>query len=311
VIDYKAGKLLGCAWLLVSASLAHAQTMTPEEKAAADALFDGSFTVDDNDPEAHIPSPAQRDAQPIDFGNFLFRLGEKAEAAERRGDQAAVIRYYRALVSAVPEVSTSYAHLCKAYAAAGERAKAERSCELALTKPGVVPADFENYVKLVLAQPEPLRPAQHEKVNTLIEHLKSKQRARNLAWQLDCRFAARLADITRLDGCIAALAEQHASDAISLPFRWKLAMLQHNNSEAARLLQSAGPAGVADTDLRLMEEETQRLLHPPAPAVHSLTTPRTRQLGILVAASVMAVLTALALFWMRRAARSATKSPTA
>jgi tetratricopeptide (TPR) repeat protein len=286
--------------------------MTPEEKVAADALFDGAFSVDENDPEAHIPSLAERNENPIDFGSFLFKLGEKAEAAEQRGDREAVIKYYRALVSAVPEVSTSYAHLCKAYVAAGERAKAERSCELALTKRGVSPIDFENYVKLVLAQPEPLRPAQHEKLNTLIEHLKSKSLTRNLAWQLDCRFASRLADLTRLEACIGALSEQKAADATILPFRWKVAMLQHNYSEAASLVQGAGRAGVTDSDLQPMEEETQRVLHPPAPAVRSgLLSVRTKRVGILVAASLMVVATGLLLLWTRRASRSASKRPTA
>jgi hypothetical protein len=77
------------------------------------------------------------------------------------------------------------------------------------------------------------------------------------------------------------------------------------------LVQAAGRVGVLDSDLQPMEEETQRVLHPAAPAVQGFLTAGTKQLGILAAASLMAVAMGLLLFWMRRAPRSANKRPTA
>jgi hypothetical protein len=295
--------------LLASPRVAQAQTTlqnepheAPSEKREGDELFEGTFEVNDKDPEAHLPSLAARNENPVDFANFLFQLGDKAAAAKQRGDKAAVVRFYRALVAAVPEVSVSYSKLCEAYEDLGDLGKAERSCQLALSKPGARPQDFEHYVKLVLDQPGSLRPAQISNLNILIDHLKAKPSVQTLAWQLDCQIAARLAESSRLEACIGELAQRQVSESIVVPFRWKLAMLQLKFGEAGQLAQAAAQAGVPQAQLEQMDAELQRTLHPPAPPERRILALRPKQLGILIAASV-AVLAAW-LLWARSRSRT-------
>src|SRR4051794_9395254 len=86
-----AGSLLACGLLVSAVSRVCAQPHleTPEEaKRMADALFDSRFAVDDEMPERRIPSAEERNKYPIDFGNFLMALAEKADEAVKKGDHA-------------------------------------------------------------------------------------------------------------------------------------------------------------------------------------------------------------------------------
>ena len=187
--------LAGSLAFALSAGGAPARAQTFEEdKAAGDALFNGDFIVDDVDPEAHVPSAEARSQNPVAFASFLFQLGDKADAAKNRGDNAMVVKLYRALAAAVPEATASYRELCKAYQAVGDLAKAERSCEVALTKRGVTPADFQSYVQLVVSMPGALRPAQVEKLNTIVQHLKTKPSTEAIARELESQIAKRPVD---------------------------------------------------------------------------------------------------------------------
>jgi hypothetical protein len=323
VMDQRRTKLqrlqaTSCLLLAVLAGprVAHAQTtfqnepqQPPSEKREGDELFEGTFEVNDQDPEAHLPSLAARNDNPVDFGNFLFQLGDKAGAAKQRGDKAAVVKFYRALVAAVPEVSISYSKLCEAYEDLGDLAKAERSCQLALSKPGARPQDFEHYVRLVLDQPDTPRAAQITNLNILIDHLKAKPSVQPLAWQLDCQVAARLGESSRLEACIGELAKRKVSESIVVPFRWKLAMLQLKFGEAGQLAQAAAQAGVPQAQLGEMDAELQRTLHPPAPPESRSLALRPKQLAILIAAS-LAVLAAW-LLWARPRSRATSKPPVA
>lgn len=301
---------LGGAITLLFVSLsnglsAHAQT-AEDEQAAADDVFDGQFTVDDADPEAHLPNLEARDKDPVSFASFLFQLGDKAEAAKKRGDTAAVVRFYRALAAAVPEVSASFRELCKAYEAAGEFDKAERSCEVALTKRGVLPVDYERYVKVAVATPGDLREAQIEKLNTVVGHLKTKKATEALAVQLDCEVAGRLGEIARLEACLATLSERAVPEAIRLPFVWRMAMLKHDFSEASRLVDTAATAGVPEPEVVRMQAETHRVMEPPPTrAEKPLFTLRPKQLAIIGAACLVTI--GLTLLLLRRAARSTNK----
>jgi hypothetical protein len=245
----------------------------------------------------------------VDFANFLFQLGDKAAAAKQRGDKAAVVRFYRALVAAVPEVSVSYSKLCEAYEDLADLGKAERSCQLALSKPGARPQDFEHYVKLVLDQAGPLRPAQISNLNILIDHLKAKPSVQTLAWQLDCQIAARLAESSRLEACIGELAQRQVSESIVVPFRWKLAMLQLKFGEAGQLAQAAAQAGVPEAQLEQMDADLQRTLHSPAPPERRIFALRPKQLGILIATSV--AILGMWLLWARARSRTSSKPPVA
>jgi hypothetical protein len=77
------------------------------------------FPIDDADPERAVPTQAQADARPLDFAYYLQDLTERAAAATKRGDHDAAVRYYRALVRAVPNSTVPQEKLRAALEARG------------------------------------------------------------------------------------------------------------------------------------------------------------------------------------------------
>lgn len=292
--------VFAAACLVLSGGARVAAQTYEQDKAAGDALFKegGEFVVDDADPEAHLPSLAAREENPVGFSRLLFQLGDKADEAKQKGDWAAAVRFYRALAAVVPEVSVPFRQLCDAYQHNGEIDKATRSCELALTKRGVEPRDFESYVRLVVSQPGDLTAAQIKNLNTLVEHLQSKQSTAVLAVQLDCEVAGKLRELGHLHACVAELDRRQQPAAVSLPYRWKIAMLENDLARAKQLMESPDAKGVSDEVLQRIQDELQAKAEPAKPSKRSLIAMRPTRIAILVGSTLLVL--AIGLYLTRK-----------
>jgi hypothetical protein len=114
-----------------------------------------AFPVDDADPERAVPTLEQANARPLDFAYFLQELGARAEAAAKRNDRAAQVRYLRALARAVPDSSLPQQQLCDALVEQGKPDEALPACRAALGLPGVRAQDFVRFGALVLSKKSP------------------------------------------------------------------------------------------------------------------------------------------------------------
>src|SRR5690349_18331618 len=77
--------------------------------------FSQLYKINDDNPEANVPTAKDRTANPLEFGYFLQDLLTRAEVAALRKDQAGVIKYYRAVAAAIPEEAKGWSLLCEAY----------------------------------------------------------------------------------------------------------------------------------------------------------------------------------------------------
>src|SRR5262249_27086776 len=117
-------------------ALASEATAAPPEHAMRPGSM-SEWPVDDKDPLKTVPTPAQRDSEPLQFGYHLMDLADKAQDATKRGDHEAAAKFYEAMAKAVPDVSIAFAKMCESYEAAGQREKAITACGIALNKQGV------------------------------------------------------------------------------------------------------------------------------------------------------------------------------
>jgi tetratricopeptide (TPR) repeat protein len=223
------------AALLLVPALAQAQSA----KEDADALFSTKFVIDDANPSRSIPGAAERDAAPIDFAYFLMTLGEKAEAAEKRGEHAQRIGYLRALAAAVPNRSIGFSRLCAAYEDAKEYAEAEQSCGAAITLPGAELDDFARYVRVVFAQERDLSPALVERLKEVAAHVRHEAPSSPVSIDLECQLAVRIKDAVRYRTCSEALQSLPENDVKRVSYSWSWAMAQQDYDEAGALIQRA------------------------------------------------------------------------
>ena len=77
--------------------------------------FSTLFKINDDDPEAQVPTAKDRSGNPLGFGYYVQDLLTRAEVEGKRKNQAGVIKYLRALAAALPEEARSWALLCEAY----------------------------------------------------------------------------------------------------------------------------------------------------------------------------------------------------
>jgi tetratricopeptide (TPR) repeat protein len=197
------------------------------------------WPVDDNDPESSVPTPQRRERNPLQFGYWLMDITYKAAQATRHGDHLAAIKYYKALVKAVPDRSVSFTRLCESYEAAGDQRNAAQTCSLALTRPGVTLQDYSHYFSVVLAKKGPLTDADIDALSKVLQHLREDPVGRDIVDDLDCQLAVRLEDVSRLEACTAALAAKAPNDPRTISFEWALALKHGNAREAAALIERA------------------------------------------------------------------------
>jgi len=244
--------LLGFA--LVSPQRAAAADDPPQKTQHVPKAGDwlSTWPINDSDPESSVPTNAQRDKDPLEYGYWLQDVTLKGEYATKRGDHAAAVKYYRALAKAVPDRAIAFRLLCDQYEALPDMEKATAACGSALLVEGVTVGDYAHYVRLVLAKPGRLTTKDKETLDGVLESMRSSDRSRPAADQLECEIGARTSNVKQLEECTAALAAQAPDDVGTIGFQWALAMARSDFAAASQLVDRATQAGESEEKAQLM-----------------------------------------------------------
>lgn len=224
--------------------------VTPNHEPTPERL--SAFAVDDANPEGHIPTAAQANANPLQFGYFLMDLSGKADEALAAGRPGNAARYYRALARAVPNRSIPFGRLCQALEAAQDRDGALDACRDALGREGVRVEDYARYVRLMLAKTGALTDAERTETSAVIGHLAADPEAKVAAADLSCQVAVRTHDVAGLRACTATLRTAAPNDAKTISFLWALAHETDDRANAGRLTREAERTGVKPEGLETM-----------------------------------------------------------
>jgi tetratricopeptide (TPR) repeat protein len=227
----------------------------PETEPSRDVGSMSQWPVNDNDPVASLPTPKQRDSNPIEYGYHLMDLGDRAEKATERGDHAQAVKYWLAMAKAVPDRHIAFAKACESYEAMGEIDKAAYACHAATVRPGAQVKDFSRYFKLAL-QKKALDPEEVQDLEAVLTHLRGVAGATVVANALNCELGIRMSDVKRLEECAGPLAETAPNDPLAIFSQWYLAVFKKNTAEAERLVGVARASGMSPVDLQRMEKVT-------------------------------------------------------
>jgi tetratricopeptide (TPR) repeat protein len=216
------------------------------------------WTIYDPDPVRSIPTPEQRDADPLEFGYFLMDLSDRAEAALKVGKFKKALPYFDAMAKAVPNRSISYAKLCMCYRAIDDWKSAEEQCSIALQKDGVRVEDFLAYAGLLFEKKSHFGPEETEKITAVIQHVRQQLPTSTLADELQCQLGLKLEDAARLKDCTQRLAASAPTDPKTMTYQWSYAMLRGDTAEAKRIIDHARrTSAIPAAALSKMEESTR------------------------------------------------------
>ena len=237
------------------------------------AISSSLFSINEDDPVKSIPTPEERDKNPLEFGYYLQDMILRGEDALHAKQWDRVAKYYEALARAVPDRAISFSRLCRAYAELGK--DRHRSCQsraamelggamvidhirfvnLTLSKAKLTPADFTNmdrslvHLREHLAQHPPKAAAKPLLPTEVPAKDKQEELPVNmplevevLAWHL----GVRAEDAGRLSTCLTALQSVHAPESVIVPFEWSAAILTKDPSKASAVLARAKSAGLPD-----------------------------------------------------------------
>ena len=256
--------------LLASAKIAAAQAEAPPERVpAGKPMPEGAkdedykwqlsqIRINHDNPEGSLPSPEVRNLHPLEFGYFLQDLASEAAYAERRGDDRAALKYWRAIAKVVPDSAGGFSKACKAYYRLGEFDSARDYCSRTLNLPGVTVGDYALYGELMTSKPGKPTPLDVEDVSAVIKHLRATDGGALLAEQVECQLGIQIEDVKRLDRCTKALAKATPNDPQTLIFQWSYAMLRKDFGEAKRLVQALKKTSVKPEAIAKMAEATSK-----------------------------------------------------
>jgi predicted Zn-dependent protease len=221
------------------------------------------YPIDEEDPESRVPTTKQRDRNPLEFGYFLQDLLSGAEMAQKAGAYHAVVRYYRAVVKAVPDRAKGWSKLCEAYAVVNDHERAAKASSYALDLPGTEMQDFTRFVHETLLKPGELSADDRAKIATALEHLEKQPDPTPPAFavaanHLRCETAVKAKDGKMLEACTAVLARHAPNDPKTVVFEWTLAVQRGHTEAAGRLLDRARQLKVPAENVERMEAATYR-----------------------------------------------------
>lgn len=241
------------------ASPAHAESEPAD--ANAPVLNDqgglSKWPIDDRDPSKTLPTPEQRDHDPLNFGYHLMDLAEKADQAIKRQDYAQAARYYEAMTKAVPDATVGFRRACEMWEKAGDLDRALTFCSAALGTQGVDLPVYERFARLMLAKPT-LTKLQVEDLSEVIKHLRTQPGAEHAALKIQCELGVRTEDVARMQDCANEMARVAPNDGQTLVYQFALAIKTTNLKEADRLLGRAKAVGVKPEGIKKMEETIAR-----------------------------------------------------
>ena len=289
--------------ILVSSMLALALTLVlgPPRAARATGIepLSTQFHINHADPGSTVPSDAEKNAKPLEFGYYLQDLIAFAMAADKAGDHLGAARYYRAFAKAVPDESIAFQKLCQSLQKAGRREEAMAACRDALGRPGIDVDDYVRYTTLVLAKQGPLTKDERDDLEDIVAHLRKAPATRAAGIHLQCELAMHVSDLPLLQQCSGELAALAPDDPKTISFQWAAAMRAGNRAEARRLVERARVNGMKPAGLQKMEQATA--------ALDAGFPGRAMKAGAVVVTVFGAALLAL-LAWRRRGPRQAAAS---
>jgi tetratricopeptide (TPR) repeat protein len=238
--------------LVVLASLALSTPAGAEQRWLSD-----KFKINDKDPESSVPSGDQLQGDPLQAGYLLQDLIAKAETASKKGDHAAAVKFYAAILKLVPKRALGASKMCDEFEALGNVVQATNACGLALGLEGVTTKEFVHFVHLVMRKPGPLSTNEGLALKNVINHVKEDPEGLVLGNELECQVAIRMSDVARLSECSAALAAVAPNDSTTLMYEWDLALRQRQFKLADELLARAQAAGLKEDDLARMRQVTR------------------------------------------------------
>jgi len=212
-------------------------------------------SVDDDNPDQSVPTPEQRDADPVEYGYFIMDLGDHAEWAIKKGDHKKAARLYRALVKAVPDMSIGYVKACEQYELANDVPSAIQFCAGALSAKGVTLADYSHYARLTLAK-KALTPADISTLDSVVGHLEEDPKTTSVALDIQCTLGAHEGDLKRLEDCAPKLSAIAPDNPKSLFYQWALAIQKKDYATAERFLARAKAKSPAGAQVAQMERAT-------------------------------------------------------
>lgn len=252
------------------------------------------FAIDDENPEASVPSAAQRDEDPIQYGYFIMDLGDHAEWAIQKDDHLKAARLYRALAKAVPDASVGFTKACEQFELAGDLNEAKNLCAAALTVKGASLADYGHYVRLVLSQKKVPAP-ELANLDAAVKHLTANDATRSAGLEIECTIGAHEADRARLEHCVPRLLAEAPGGFKPLYYAWALAITKHDYAAAEHLVEKLRKASAAaPDDVKKIEKATLEAMPAWRKGLHAF---RDWRVGALTS---VVLFSGLALIVMRR-----------
>jgi hypothetical protein len=195
------------------------------------------------------------------MGYWVMLVSDRAQAAANHGDLASAVKYYRALVKAVPDRAVGFVKLCGAYEAMGDLDRAVTSCKAALEREGASVEDYTHALTLLMSKPGDLKRAEVADTDKILAHLQTalgKQASGGvLVERSRCELALRLEDRKRLEACSAALRTLAPQDPSSIAFPFALALMRRDFAEAEHLIAMAKRHGWNDRGVQQMQLKLQ------------------------------------------------------
>jgi tetratricopeptide (TPR) repeat protein len=211
---------------------------TQRAQAAEVHLQLSHFRINFDDPESQIPTPAERNANPLEFGYFIQDLAAEGVFYERKQDYATAVKFWRASAKAVPDEAVAFARACQDYQRLGERDNALSYCSRALNLQGVTSADYVRFGELTIQKFGPLSTSEIDDLTAAIAHVAKQENGGGPAAVMECQLGVKLEDEAKLAHCTSVLAKNTPNDPHTLTFEWSLAMKRRNYGEARRLVNA-------------------------------------------------------------------------
>jgi tetratricopeptide (TPR) repeat protein len=210
--------------------------------------------IDRRDPERSIPSPAQRDANPVEFGYFLMDVSDVAEAAIKRGNHAEAIVYFKTLAQAVPEKAVSYRKVCISYQALHDWQNAAAYCKEALSKEGTMVEDFSRYAEILLTMKPAFTEQDGGELDTVVQHLRAELPKDTLPDEIACDVGLKLKDNARMQECTQRLIALAPDNGKTITYQWAYALQVGNVPEARRMIAKARQLSLSPQTITTLEK---------------------------------------------------------
>jgi len=211
--------------------------------------------IDKRNLEGSIPSPQQRDANPVEFGYFLMDVSDLAEFAIKRKNYAESIPYFKTLIKAVPEKAVAYRKTCISYQALGDWQNALAYCKEALSKEGTFVEDFARYSQIALQMKPNFTPEDGADLDAVAEHVRGQMPSDDtMADEIVCDVGLKLQDNNRMKECTGRLAAK-APDAVkTLTYQWAYALQREDMGAARKIIDKAKRLALPPAVIRNLED---------------------------------------------------------